>query len=64
MPRAVVERLNAEMVKAVNAPDVRPKLDEGAFAIINSTPEQGVAIMKRGFEVYGKAVQAAGVKPE
>jgi tripartite-type tricarboxylate transporter receptor subunit TctC len=64
MPRAVVDRLNAEMVKAVNAPDVRPKLDEGAFAIINSTPEQGVAIMKRGFEVYGKAVQAAGVKPE
>ena len=64
MSRAVVERLNAEMVKAVNAPDVRPKLDERAFAIINSTPEQAVEIMKRGFEVYGKAVQAAGVKPE
>ena len=64
MARPVVERLNSEIIKAVNAPEVRAKLDEGGFAIINSTPEQFAQAMKRGFEQYGKAVQAAGVKPE
>jgi tripartite-type tricarboxylate transporter receptor subunit TctC len=64
MARPVVDRLNGEIIKAVNAPQVRSKLDEGGFAIINSTPEQFALAMKRGFEQYGKAVQAAGVKPE
>ena len=64
MPRPVVERLNAEIIKAVNAPDVRAKLDEGGFAIHNSTPEQFAAAMKKGFEQYGNAVRIAGVKPE
>ena len=64
MPRPVVERLNAEIIKAVNAPDVRAKLDEGGFAILNSSPEQFAAAMKKGFEQYGNAVKIAGVKPE
>ena len=64
MPRPLVDRLNAEIIKAVNAPDVRAKLDEGGFAIHNSTPEQFVAAMKKGFEQYGNAVRIAGVKPE
>ena len=64
MARPVVDRLNTEIIRAVNAPEVRGKLDEGGFAIINSTPEQFALAMKRGFEQYGKAVQAAGVKPE
>lgn len=64
MPRPLVDRLNAEIIKAVNAPDVRAKLDEGGFAIHNSTPEQFAAAMKKGFEQYGNAVRIAGVKPE
>ena len=64
MPKPVVDRLNAEIIKAVNAPDVRAKLDEGGFAIHNSTPEQFAAAMKKGFEQYGNAVRIAGVKPE
>ena len=64
MPKPVADRLNAEIIKAVNAPDVRAKLDEGGFAIHNSTPEQFAAAMKKGFEQYGNAVRIAGVKPE
>jgi tripartite-type tricarboxylate transporter receptor subunit TctC len=64
MPKPIVDRLNAEIIKAVNAPDVRAKLDEGGFAIHNSTPEQFAAAMKKGFEQYGNAVRIAGVKPE
>lgn len=64
MPRTVVDRLNVEIIRAVNAPEVRAKLDEGGFAILNSTPEQFTAAMKKGFEQYGRAVQIAGVKPE
>jgi len=64
LPRPISLRLNAEIMKAVNAPDVRPKLDESALFVIGGSPEDFAALMKRGFEIYGKVVKAAGLKPE
>jgi tripartite-type tricarboxylate transporter receptor subunit TctC len=64
LPQPIVGRLNAEMVKALKAPDVRPKLDAIGLAVIANSPEQFAAMFKRAFEVYGKVVKAAGIKPE
>jgi tripartite-type tricarboxylate transporter receptor subunit TctC len=64
MPRPIVQRLSAEIAKTVHAPDLRPKLDEGGFSIIGSSPEEFAAMIKKGFEVYGKIVKTAGLKPE
>jgi tripartite-type tricarboxylate transporter receptor subunit TctC len=64
MPRAVVQRLNADMVKTANAPDLREKLDEGGFSVIAGTPEEFAAILEKGLEVYGKLVKSVGLKPE
>ena len=48
----------------MNAPDVKAKFDEAAFAVIGNTPAEFAAMLKRNFEVYGRAAKAAGVKPE
>jgi tripartite-type tricarboxylate transporter receptor subunit TctC len=64
LPQPLVARLHAEAVKALHAPDVRAKLDEGAIAIVANTPEQFAAMLKRGREVYGAAAKAANLKPE
>lgn len=64
MPRPIVQRVNAEIVKAVHAPDVRTKLEESGFRPSASTPEEFALTLKNGLEVFGQAVRLAGVKPD
>jgi tripartite-type tricarboxylate transporter receptor subunit TctC len=64
LPQPVLSRLNAEIVKALNAPEVRAKYEEAAMFVIGNTPEQFAAAIRRGHEVYGQAAKAAGIRPE
>ena len=63
-PQAVVRRLNAGIVKALNTPDLRKAFEEQALTVIGNTPEQFAAMMKSSFQVYQKAIKVAGLKPE
>ena len=38
-PRAIVDRLNGAVVKSLNAPDVREKLEAQGMEVVGSTPE-------------------------
>jgi tripartite-type tricarboxylate transporter receptor subunit TctC len=64
LPGPVLQRLNVEIVGAVNSPDVRKKLEDDAFFPIGNTPEQFAAMVKTGLEVFGRAFKVAGLKPE
>lgn len=64
LPQPLLARINAEMVRALNAPDVRARLDENAMIVIANTPEQFAAMVKNGIDVYGKLIKAAGIQPE
>ncbi|MSQ52661.1 MAG: tripartite tricarboxylate transporter substrate binding protein [Betaproteobacteria bacterium] len=64
LPPAVLTRINTEFVKALNSPDVRPKLEEGGMIVVANTPQQFAEAIKKGFETYGRAVKIAGIKPE
>jgi tripartite-type tricarboxylate transporter receptor subunit TctC len=64
LPRPIVQRLNAEIVKAIFAPDVKAKLEDFGFRATASTPEEFAALMKNEFETYGRAVKLAGLKQE
>ncbi|MFM9971445.1 MAG: Bug family tripartite tricarboxylate transporter substrate binding protein [Burkholderiales bacterium] len=61
---ALLTRINAEFVKALNAPDVRPKLEDGGMVVVASSPQQFAEAIKKGFDTYGRAVKIAGIKPE
>jgi tripartite-type tricarboxylate transporter receptor subunit TctC len=64
LPPPIVERLNSEMRKAINAPDVRAKLETSDFAVIGDTPEQFAALLKDGIARYGAIIKAAGIPPQ
>jgi len=64
LPRPIVQRLNAEIGKAIFAPEVRAKLEDFGFRVSVSTPEEFTALMNTEFENFGRAVKAAGLKPE
>lgn len=64
MAQTVVMRLNGEIAKAFQAPDVKPRLDERSLIVITGKPEEITGYLRTGLEVYGKIVKAAGIKPE
>jgi tripartite-type tricarboxylate transporter receptor subunit TctC len=64
LPREIATRLNAEIVKALNAPDVVAKLEGNGMAVIGGTPEQFGALMQDGIARYGAIIKAAGIQPE
>jgi tripartite-type tricarboxylate transporter receptor subunit TctC len=64
MQQPVVARLNGEMVKALNAPDVNAKLDQIGLTVIGNSPAEFAALLKRSIELYSQAAKLAGVKPE
>jgi tripartite-type tricarboxylate transporter receptor subunit TctC len=64
LPQALANRFQADAVKGFNVPEIRDRLEDMGLVVIGSTPAQFAAIIKRGFEVYGQAARAAGIKPE
>ncbi len=63
-PRPIVDRLNAEVVKAVNAPDVREKLIAQGLEPIGSPPEQVTQWTKAGLARMSEIVKRADIKGE
>jgi tripartite-type tricarboxylate transporter receptor subunit TctC len=60
----VVAKLNAEMVKILNMPDVRKRLLEAGAEPVGNTPEQMAAQIKRETEEFGKIVKQAKITAE
>jgi tripartite-type tricarboxylate transporter receptor subunit TctC len=64
LPPAITARLNAETIKALNAPDVLPRLNQNGMTVIGGTPDDFKALIEDGIERYGAIIKAAGIEPE
>ncbi|OFZ98694.1 MAG: hypothetical protein A3H35_08070 [Betaproteobacteria bacterium RIFCSPLOWO2_02_FULL_62_17] len=64
MQRPLVQRLNAEIVAAFNAPDSVERLANVGLIPLSSSPEQFSAMVLRAVEINRKGVKAAGIKQE
>ena len=64
VPAAVQARLNAELNKVLQAPDLREKLAQQFYEPLGGTPERFAAAMRADQERYGRAIRVAGIKPE
>ncbi len=64
MPRAIVTRLNAEIVKAMNSPDIKTKSENIGFLASTTTPEGFAEMIKRDTAITERIVKAAGIQPE
>jgi tripartite-type tricarboxylate transporter receptor subunit TctC len=63
-PRAIVDRLNAEMIKAVNDPVVKDRLIKQALEPATSTPEQLAAQTRSGYDKIAKIIKDANIKAD
>ena len=64
MPADVVAKLNADLVRALNQPDVKSRLlDQGLF-VQSSTPEALSALLRTELAKWAKVIKAAGTKLE
>ena len=61
-PRAIVDRLNAEIVRILNLPDVREKLGSISYVVAPSTPEEYGKILRAQVEALKQVVLDAGMQ--
>jgi tripartite-type tricarboxylate transporter receptor subunit TctC len=64
LPPSLVTRLNTEIIKALNAPEVTSKLADNGMAVLGGTPQDFAALIDDGIIRYGAIIKAAGVPPE
>jgi len=64
-PRAVVQRLNAQIVKAMRAPDVHERIAvQGGNDIVTGTPEELAALIRADLERYGRLIRDAKISAQ
>ena len=63
-PKPIVDRLNAELLKAVGAPDVREKLIAQGLEPIGSAPEEVTRRTLAGLKRMSEVVKRAGIQAE
>jgi tripartite-type tricarboxylate transporter receptor subunit TctC len=63
-PAAVVRKLNAELIKAAQAPDVVSKIAAQAVEMTTSTPEEFAKLIAADVERLGKVIREAGIKAQ
>jgi tripartite-type tricarboxylate transporter receptor subunit TctC len=63
-PKDIVSRLNAEIAKALQAPDVRKKLSDQGADILGGTPEQFANLIKTDIARWAPVVKESGAKAD
>jgi tripartite-type tricarboxylate transporter receptor subunit TctC len=63
-PAAIVERLHAAVLEAVDGTDVRERLVRQGYDVHASSPAEYAAFLRREIERWTPVVRAAGIRPE
>ena len=63
-PKPLVTRINADIIRALQAPEVKERFDAQGLEIIGSSPEQFAAHLKAEIARWSNVVKAAGVRPD
>jgi tripartite-type tricarboxylate transporter receptor subunit TctC len=63
-PRPVVDRLNAEIVRILNLPDVREKLLAIGMEPVTNSPDQFAAYVQSEIAKWAQVVKASGAKAQ
>ena len=63
-PAAVVQKLNAEVVRHLKDPEIAAMADKLGVTLVGSTPQQLADTQKADLAKWAKVVKDAGIKPE
>ena len=61
-PRAAVSKLNAEVVRILQLPELKSRLAQDGMAVVASTPEQFAEFLTRETAKFGRVIETAGIK--
>ncbi len=63
-PRAIVNKLNSEIVAVLKTPEVRERVAAHGLETIGTTPEEFATVIRNDLPRWAKVVRDAGIKPE
>jgi tripartite-type tricarboxylate transporter receptor subunit TctC len=63
-PKAIVERLNTEIVKILKSPEMQKRFAELGLDTVASTPAELAAVIKADVPRLGKVVKDSGAKAD
>ena len=63
-PRAIVDKLHAEVVRIVALPDAKERLASVGFEIVGSTPEEFAKLIRDDIPKWTKVVRESGIRGE
>ena len=63
-PAAIVQRLNREIVRVLNRPEVKDKFHESQIEVVGDTPEQLAAMIKSEIATTAKVIKEAGIRAD
>lgn len=64
MPKYIVAKLNAEIRKIVERPDIKKQLADRGMEAFSSTPEEFDAFVKDQLVVWKRLIEDAGIEPQ
>jgi tripartite-type tricarboxylate transporter receptor subunit TctC len=64
VPKQVIERLHAEIVKAMKSDDVLSRLTAEGAEVVASSPQEFTAKIRGDVAKWAKVIKAAGIKPD
>jgi tripartite-type tricarboxylate transporter receptor subunit TctC len=64
IPRPILHRLNAELVKIVHSADVKERFTQQGLKAVGSSPEELRALIKQESAEYAKVVKEIGLQPQ
>ncbi len=64
MPKEILGKLHAEIVRALKSPDVIERFAQFGFEPVGNTPEEFTALVQSEMARWGKLLKAIGVQPE
>ena len=63
-PGAIVTRLNGDIVKILNSPDVKDRLGSVGLDPVGSSPQALAAYVRSETTKWAKLIKDVGIKPE
>jgi tripartite-type tricarboxylate transporter receptor subunit TctC len=63
-PAAIINRLNQEILRMLNQPEVKERFLNSGVEPVGSSPEQFAAAVKSDIDKLGKLIRDAGIKSE
>jgi tripartite-type tricarboxylate transporter receptor subunit TctC len=64
MPAPVVARLNLELNKALNLPEIKSRLEDNGYRVVGGTPEAFGKRIRDDIAFYGPIFKSVGIAPQ